>query len=239
MHDITLPVALRARQAEHEASVPENPGLSVSPRESIVLATRNRGKIGELAVLLRPFGLEVLGMGAFPEIGEIEENGSSFAENALLKARTVAAATGFVALADDSGLETDALAGAPGIFSARYAVAAHEAASDRRNIEKLLQDMHGVAAEKRGACFRCCMAARAPGGEEILAEGAWEGRITQAPAGGNGFGYDPVFFDPELGCTAAQMSGEEKNRRSHRAAAAARLLKLWPEFWEKWLNNRG
>ncbi|MDR3177274.1 MAG: RdgB/HAM1 family non-canonical purine NTP pyrophosphatase [Desulfovibrio sp.] len=214
--------------------MPENPLLSVSPRAAVILATRNPGKIGELSVLLRPFGLRVLGLSHFPEAGETKETGATFAENALLKAMFAAEATGFVAVADDSGLEADALGGAPGVFSARYS--AGEASTDAGNVEKLLKEMRAVEAGRRGARFRCCMAACTPQGDRITAEGTWEGRIAETAMGENGFGYDPVFLDPETGLTAAQMSVGEKNRRSHRAAAAAGLLRLWPSFWDRWLR---
>ncbi|MDR1490789.1 MAG: RdgB/HAM1 family non-canonical purine NTP pyrophosphatase [Desulfovibrio sp.] len=212
----------------------ENSRPPASPGAAVVLATRNPGKVRELAVLLRPFGLRVLGLSFFPEAGEIKETGVTFADNALLKAGFTAKATGFVAVADDSGLEADALGGVPGVFSARYS--AGEASTDAGNVEKLLKEMHGVEAGRRTARFRCCMAACTPQGDRITAEGTWEGRIAEKAAGENGFGYDPVFLDFETGLTAAQMTAEEKNRRSHRAAAAAGLVRLWPSFWDRWLR---
>ncbi|MDR2800215.1 MAG: RdgB/HAM1 family non-canonical purine NTP pyrophosphatase, partial [Desulfovibrio sp.] len=211
----------------------ENPLSPASPRAAVVLATRNPGKIRELAVLLRPFRLRVLGLSLFPQAGETRETGVTFAENALLKAGFAAEATGFVAVADDSGLEVDALGGAPGVFSARYS--AGEDSTDAGNVEKLLKEMRGVEAGRRGARFRCCMAACTPQGDRIAADGTWEGRIAEKAVGENGFGYDPVFLDCETGLTAAQMAAGEKNRRSHRAAASAGLVRLWPFFWDRWL----
>jgi XTP/dITP diphosphohydrolase len=198
---------------------------------TLVLATRNKGKMRELSILLAPFGVEAASLDDFPFIGEIEENGASFAENALIKARAVCAATGLPATADDSGLEVEALGGAPGVYSARYAAVDGKAAPDAANVEKLLRELEGVRGAGRKARFRCVMAACAPGGESITAEGSWEGFIAEQAAGSNGFGYDPIFLDPASGLTAAQMTPEEKNRRSHRAAAASALLRLWPAFW--------
>ncbi len=198
---------------------------------TVVLATRNKGKVAELSVLLGPFGLVVAGLDAFPQLGEIEETGATFAENALLKAAAVSGATGLVAVADDSGLEVDALGGAPGVYSARYSEEPDKPATDGRNTAKVLAAMRGVPDGERSARFRCAMAAVAPDGRRVVAEAAWEGVLARAPAGANGFGYDPVFFDPELGLTAAEMSPEEKNARSHRGKACRKLLALWPAFW--------
>lgn len=208
-------------------------------RPAIVLATRNKGKIREFAGLLAPFGLTVFSLDDFPHLPEIEETGATFADNALLKACGVSKATGLVAVADDSGLEVDALGKAPGVYSARYSEQPGLPATDERNVEKLLADLAGVPDGRRTGRFRCCMAACDPAGGRLLAQGVWEGIITADPAGHNGFGYDPVFFDPERGCTAAQMSREEKNTRSHRAKAVAALLNKWPAFWRAWLERPG
>lgn len=197
-------------------------------KDAIVLATRNKGKIAELSAMLQGFGLEVLGLSDFPDIGEVEEDGLTFHENSLKKAREVAARTGLTAVADDSGLEVDALGGAPGVFSARYA---GEGASDAANNEKLLAALVGVPEAGRGGRFKCVMTACAPNGETLVAEGAWEGRITTEPRGTQGFGYDPLFFDPRAGRTAAEMDGAEKNSRSHRGKALKKLIAAWPEFW--------
>ena len=209
--------------------------LTYDPAKVIVLATRNKGKIRELGDLLSPFSLQVAGLDAFPEIGEVEETGATFSENALLKACTVSKSTGLVSIADDSGLEVDALDGAPGVYSARYSESPGRPASDQRNLEKVLANIKNVPLPERTARFRCCMAACTPAGEHLVAEGAWDGLLAFEPAGHNGFGYDPVFFDPEKQCTAAQMDAREKNSRSHRAKAVAALLKEWPAFWQKWI----
>lgn len=200
---------------------------------TIVLASRNKGKIKELAVLLEPFGVTVKGLDAYPEIGEIEETGSTFAENALIKAATVSEITGCIAVADDSGLEVDYLNGEPGVYSARYSEEANSPATDARNTQKVLEKMKGVPEKNRTCRFISVMAAAAPDKRHILAEGKWEGILAFEPKGTNGFGYDPVFFDPAIEKTAAEMAPEEKNARSHRAKACSELLKLWSSFWQK------
>jgi XTP/dITP diphosphohydrolase len=205
----------------------------------IVLATRNKGKIQELSGLLKDFGLEVKGLDSFPEVPEVAETGVTFEENALLKACTVSKATGLIAVADDSGLEVDALGGRPGVQSARYSDEDNQGREssgrerDARNNQKLLRELAAVPEAKRTARFRCVMAACAPQGESITASGAWEGRIAAEPAGEQGFGYDPVFFDVELRCTAAELRREEKNARSHRGRALRKLLEAWPGFWNE------
>jgi XTP/dITP diphosphohydrolase len=201
--------------------------------KTIVFATRNKGKLAELAELFNGLGFSVTSLDAYPDLGEIRETGSTFAENALLKARTVAGHAGLVAAADDSGLEVDALQGAPGVYSARYSAEPGIPATDACNNEKLLAAMHGVPDAERSARFRSALAACAPDGRHIIREGSWEGLITRCPAGANGFGYDPLFFDPELGRTAAELSREEKNARSHRGKATRSLLRAWPAFWKK------
>jgi XTP/dITP diphosphohydrolase len=199
-------------------------------KKTLVLATRNSGKIKELEALLSGSGLAVLGLDAFPDIGEIEETGATFAENALLKARAVAQATGLVALADDSGLAVDALSGAPGVYSARYS---GEGATDAKNNLKLLDALKDVAEADRGCRFMSVVAACAPNGAQLLAEGRWEGRVLRAPRGAGGFGYDPLFLDLELGKSAAELAPAEKNARSHRGRALRALLADWPDFWTR------
>ncbi|HWR04971.1 MAG TPA: XTP/dITP diphosphatase [Humidesulfovibrio sp.] len=199
-------------------------------KKTLVLATRNAGKIKELEALLAGYGLHVLGLGDFPDIGEIEETGVTFAENSLLKARTVAQATGLVALADDSGLVVDALDGAPGVYSARYS---GEGATDERNNSKLLDVLKDVPEKDRGCRFVSVVAAVAPCGAELVAEGRWEGRVLFAPRGNGGFGYDPLFLDLELGKSAAELAPAEKNARSHRGRALRALLADWPDFWAR------
>lgn len=195
--------------------------------QSIVLATHNQGKVAELKALLADFPLEVQGLDAYPHIGEIPETGDTFEENALLKAETVARLTGRIAVADDSGLAVDALGGAPGVLSARYS---DPGATPARNNAKLLEELSGVEPEQRTARFVCVMAAATPNGETLLARGEWEGRITRSLRGSGGFGYDPVFFDPEAGITAGQMEPAFKNGRSHRGKAMRALLAEWPAF---------
>ena len=205
----------------------------------IVLATRNAGKVRELADGLRAFGLEVLGLDAFAGLEDVEEDGMSFAENSLLKACAVARHTGCIAVADDSGLEVDALDGAPGIYSARYSdmrplppVAEDPSFSrDERNNLALLRELAAVPDAQRTGRFVCAMGACKPDGTRIALRAVWEGRITRAPRGTNGFGYDPLFFDPEAGRTAAELDTEEKNARSHRGKALRQLLTIWPEFY--------
>jgi len=187
----------------------------------LVLASGNCGKLRELGQLLAPLDLELI---AQDELGvePVEETGASFEANALLKARHAAAATGLPTLADDSGLEVDALGGAPGIHSARYAGGAGDAA----NRAQLLAALRDVPAAARGARFRCVLAlVRAPGDPApLLAHGAWEGRIALAERGASGFGYDPLFEVPDLGRTAAELEPAEKDARSHRGQALAALL---------------
>lgn len=193
----------------------------------IVLATRNQGKIKEFAALMADMGVEVKGLDDFPEVPEVEETGTTFEDNALLKARAVAQATGLVAVADDSGIAVDALGGAPGVWSARYAGPHGDVEA---NNAKLLQALEGVPDERRTARFVCVVAAARPDGRSILARGEWQGRVGHGYAGTSGFGYDPLFFDPEMGKTAAEMSREEKNARSHRGKALRALMERWPLF---------
>jgi XTP/dITP diphosphohydrolase len=202
----------------------------------IVLATRNAGKIAELEKTLSEYGLTVKGLDAYPEIGEIVEDGVTFEENSLIKARTVAQLTGHVAVADDSGLEVDVLDKAPGVYSARYSDDTPNLKGetrDKRNNEKLLMELSGIPHEKRTARFRCVMSACAPSGECITASGAWEGFIGTEEVGDNGFGYDPLFIDATDGAVSALLSREAKNARSHRGNALAALLSQWDDFWKE------
>ncbi|MCW8972635.1 MAG: RdgB/HAM1 family non-canonical purine NTP pyrophosphatase [Gammaproteobacteria bacterium] len=188
----------------------------------IVLASGNAGKVREINQLLAGLDIEVVPQSDFG-VPEAEETGLTFVENAILKARNAAQHTGLPAIADDSGLEVDALRGAPGIYSARYAGIG---AGDEANLRKLLQALDGVTGAQRTARFQCLMVYM---GHEldptpIICQGSWEGVIAQAPAGDNGFGYDPVFQVPSHGCTAAQLDAAEKNRLSHRGQALQCLL---------------
>lgn len=202
---------------------------------TILLATRNPGKVKELTKMLAPFRLKVVGLDKFPDLEEVEESGQSFEENALIKARYAAKRSGLVAVADDSGIMVDALDGAPGVHSARFSLEddpdAPKDLIDERNNQKLLTLLADVPRERRNARFCSVIAAVAPSGQSLTTLGLWEGFITTAPKGEFGFGYDPLFLDPDLGQTAAQMSPHEKNRRSHRARAMLALSELWPGFW--------
>lgn len=189
----------------------------------LVLASHNAGKVEEFRAMLAG---SVPGVGVRAYDGpEPIEDGLTFAENALIKARAAAAHTGLVALADDSGLCVDVLGGAPGIFSARWSGRAHDATA---NLELLLAQLHDVKAEHRGAQFRCTIAlvvpeAVLPGGQETVVEGRWDGALATAPRGTNGHGYDPIFI-PETGArTAAELLPDHKNARSHRARAFTAL----------------
>lgn len=187
----------------------------------VVVATGNAGKLRELRACLEDLRLTLLPQNELGVDSPVED-GLSFVENALIKARHAARVTGLPALADDSGLEVPALNGAPGIYSARYA---GEQASDRDNIDKLLSNMRGLQGEQRRARFRCVIAflRHAEDPVPLICEGAWEGHIAQAPAGEGGFGYDPVFHVSGDGRTAAEFTPEEKNRLSHRARALTQL----------------
>ncbi len=189
--------------------------------KTLVLATRNDGKIRELSRMLRECGLSAVGLDGFPQVGEIEETGATFAENARIKALAVLAATGLPAVADDSGLCVDALDGAPGVYSARYA---GEHATDAENNAKLLAALKDVPLEKRAARFVCAMCAAFPDGSLIETEEAWEGRLMFEPSGYNGFGYDPLFFDETAQTTSANLPADQKNARSHRGKALRALV---------------
>ncbi len=183
----------------------------------LLIATHNPGKKREFAELLRGLDLEFCTLADLGEQKTVEETGGTYAENALLKARGYAVMTGLTTLADDSGLEVDALGGAPGVLSARYA---GEDASDEARYRLLLHNLEGVPEGLRTARFRCVIAIAWPDGRAELAEGAIEGRITREPVGAQGFGYDPVFWVPEQGKTMAELAPEVKNSISHRARAA-------------------
>ena len=185
---------------------------------TIVLATRNPGKISEIEALLT--GLRVAPAASFPGCPEPEESGRTFEENALIKARAVAGFTGKTALADDSGLEVDALGGAPGVRSARYAGAT---ASDEDNMRRLLDALSDVSDADRTARFRCVMAVVAPDGRTWTSDGVCEGRIHREPRGESGFGYDPLFVPAGYDSTFAELDASTKNRISHRAMALRRI----------------
>lgn len=192
----------------------------------ILLATSNQGKVRELRAILEPLGFQIDDLSSFPSpLPEPVEDGTTFEANARIKARGYALATQRPCLAEDSGLEVDALEGAPGVHSARFAGGlGHRGERDAANNERLLCELKGVAAEQRTARFVCAMCVATPAGE-IVAEsrGTFEGQITESLRGSGGFGYDPLFWLPDLEKTSAELSSEEKNERSHRGAAARAL----------------
>lgn len=190
--------------------------------KKLVLATGNKGKVAELAPLLLPFGFEVIPQTQL-QVPDADETGLSFIENAILKARHAAARTGLPALADDSGLAVDALGGAPGIYSARFA---GEHGNDQANIELLLQKLADVAPAKRSAQFHCVLALvrHANDPTPLIAHGVWHGHISTQQTGHGGFGYDPVFYLESLGKTAAELSKEQKAAISHRGQALQLLV---------------
>lgn len=189
----------------------------------ILLATQNQGKVKELQELLAGEEVEIISLRDIPNWEEVEETGKTFAENAALKAKVAAERTGLISLADDSGLEVDALNGAPGVYSARFA---GEPKDDGRNNDKLLELLAEVSDEQRSARFRCSLVIATPQGEEFLTEGTVEGQIIKEQRGHEGFGYDPLFFLPEFGRTMAELSMAEKNQISHRAQAFQKAVPI-------------
>ncbi|MGQ9919769.1 MAG: XTP/dITP diphosphatase [Desulfobacca sp.] len=191
----------------------------------LVIATKNPGKIRELAELLSDLGVTLKTLADYPYCPEVVEDGATFAANATKKAVAVARYTGLPALADDSGLEVDALGGRPGVHAARYAAdrTAPARPRDEDNYRKLLDELAGVPAAQRTARFVCCMVVAFPNGRTVQTQGTCEGLIHTKPEGHNGFGYDPVFWLPAYQATMAQLGLEIKNRISHRAKALAQL----------------
>lgn len=190
----------------------------------LVLASGNQGKIAELQSILSPLNIEVLAQSRFGT-PEADETGLSFVENAIIKARNAAEHSGWASVADDSGLEVDCIQGAPGIYSARYS---GENATDETNNRKLLYELRGIPAGKRTARFHCALALfRFPNDPApLIVHDTWEGLILEEPRGENGFGYDPLFYIPELDCTSAELAKDKKNQLSHRGKAMQQLLKL-------------
>jgi XTP/dITP diphosphohydrolase len=191
--------------------------------KDIVLATRNRHKAAEVAALLDGLGFRIRTLDEFPHAPEVIEDGVTCEANAVKKAREIADATGLPAVADDTGLEVDALGGRPGVYAARYA---GEQATYESNCRKLIHELSGVPLAKRTARFITVAAFAIPSHQVRITTGELRGLIAETPAGSQGFGYDPVFFVPELGKTLAEMSSEEKNRVSHRAKAFLKLRML-------------
>lgn len=199
----------------------------------VIVATNNKGKFREIQEALKDLPLKLVPLWELPEPIKIVEDGNTYEENALKKAREVAKRTGKLSIADDSGLEVEPLGGAPGIHSAHYA---GEGATDRENNRKLLEALRGLPLERRKATFRCFIAAVDPvTGWEKVVQGRCEGLILEEERGNNGFGYDPLFFVPERGKTLAEMSLEEKNSLSHRG----RALQTLREVLKSYLSGRG
>ena len=196
----------------------------------IIVATKNKGKVAEFQQLFAKKGIEVRSLLDYDHMPDVEETGTTFAENAILKATTIANMLHETVIADDSGLIVDALNGEPGVYSARYA---GEGKNDQANIEKVLTKLQGVPFEQRTARFYCTLAVAKPNGDVITVDGVCEGYITKSPIGENGFGYDPIFFVPEKQRTMAQLTKEEKNEISHRAKALQHLLHIWDKLFEK------
>lgn len=194
------------------------------------MATGNAGKIREILDVLRGLPVEIRQLSEFPNLPEAIESGATFAENAELKARHYAGLTGLVTLAEDSGIEIDALSGAPGVYSARFAGNHGDDAANNAKVVELLRD---VPPERRTGRFRCVSVLASADAVIAVAEGTIEGRILDALQGTEGFGYDPLFYVPELGCTTAQISREQKNKISHRGKA----LRMMRQKIEEWLNR--
>ncbi len=201
--------------------------LGVRVGREIIIATHNPGKLREMQALLAPLGFKILSLKDFPDAPNVLEDGATFAENAAKKAKAVARMTARPAIADDSGLVVKALGGRPGVFTSRFA---GERTSDRDKCKRLLEEMAGIPEEEREAAFVCAIAAAHPRGEAEIVEGECRGRITSSPRGENGFGFDPVFFIPELGKTLAEIEPEVKNQVSHRGRALRKLIQILPQF---------
>jgi len=193
----------------------------------VVLASQNKHKLAEIQAILSRFDMELVLQSELGLHIDVEETGASFEENSMLKARAVVEATGLPAIADDSGLCVDVLGGGPGIYSARYG--APECVTDRDRLNHLLENLRGVRSEERTARFVCVITLLRPDGSSLIARGSCEGLITFEPRGEDGFGYDPVFYVPAMGCTFAQMGAERKNAISHRANALMRLERMLEE----------
>jgi XTP/dITP diphosphohydrolase len=190
-------------------------------RPRVVLATRNEHKIEELRRILAPYDVELVGLDAVGDVPEVAETGATFAANALLKAHAAARATGLVAVADDSGLEVEALNGMPGVLSARWS---GRHGDDVANLELVLAQVADVPDERRQAAFVCAAAVATPTGEEAVVHGRWTGMLARAPRGHNGFGYDPIFVPDGDTRTSAELSADEKDAASHRGRAFRALV---------------
>ena len=201
--------------------------MKPSTNNTLVLASNNTGKVREINELLQGSGIHVAPQKDFAVVPAIED-GLSFVENAIIKARHAARISGLPSIADDSGIEIDALAGKPGIYSARFA---GENASDQDNVTKVLEDLQDIDDAQRGARFQCVLVymRHAEDPTPAIFQGTWEGSILRLPQGENGFGYDPIFYVANAACSAAQLSADEKNKRSHRGQA----LRAFSGWWHK------
>jgi len=190
--------------------------------EKIVLASNNAGKVKEIHALLKDYNIDVVSQSEF-NVDSVDETGLTFVENAIIKARYAALKTGLPTIADDSGIEVDALNGAPGIYSARFS---GEDANDKDNNKKLLESLKGIPEEQRTARYQCVMVfmRHAADPTPIIASGSWEGIILESAKGSGGFGYDPLFYVPTHQCSAAELTAELKNKLSHRAKALISML---------------
>ena len=195
----------------------------------VILASKNQHKLTELSAILSQLGFEIALESEYGLDIDVEETGTTFEENSYLKAEAVMKASGLPVLADDSGLMVDALDGAPGVYSARYG---HKA-SDKERTAYLLENMKDVPEERRGAKFVCVITCLFPDGRKIVARGECPGVIARAPHGENGFGYDPIFYLPELGMTYAELPSEQKNAISHRARALQEFCRKYQQMQEK------
>jgi len=193
----------------------------------LLIATKNLGKVREIKRMLKGLRFRIISLNDLPKVPDINEDGKTYVDNALKKARFFSKYFGKLTLADDSGLEVDILGGGPGVYSARYG---GNNTSDFNNNQKLLKELYGVPISKRWATFKCVLALVSPEGDEIVVEGTCRGRIGFKEVGKKGFGYDPIFYLPRYGKTMAQLTVEEKNRISHRGKALRKLRKILNKF---------
>ncbi|MDT2011422.1 ribonuclease PH [Carnobacterium divergens] len=228
--DLGIKELIRLQNEAIENSSTEAIVYPALPKNQLLIATRNKGKAKEFEALFAKKGWSIKTLLDFPEIPDVDETGTTFEENALLKAETIAQTLNMVVLADDSGLKVDALGGQPGVYSARFA---GEAKSDAANNAKLLHELTDVPDAERTAQFHCTLALAMPDKESLVVSGEVDGVILAIPRGDNGFGYDPLFYVPRLEKTMAELSGEEKNQNSHRSQALMQLEKVW----DGWVNQ--
>lgn len=198
--------------------------------KEVIIATKNPGKAREFEHIFAPRGIAVKTLLDYPEIEDVEETGSTFEENAILKAEAVSKTLNKMVIGDDSGLIVDALEGRPGIYSARYA---GEPKDDQKNLEKVLAELKGVSEEDRTARFYCALAVAVPGKKTVTVSGTCEGQILEEERGSNGFGYDPVFYVPDKSRTMAELTSDEKNKISHRANALKKLEDMLDSIVER------